>query len=236
MSLKGKRALVTGASRGIGAAIVEELRHLGAEVLAVSRTGDMSFDLSQPQEIHRLAQQVGPLDILVNNAGMSNSSPFHKLTWEDWKKTQALNVDATMLCSQAFLPAMKKAGWGRIVNVASVAGLTGGRYISAYTASKHAVMGLTRALAAEMAPHGVTVNAVCPGFVETPMTEQTVSNIVKQTGRPAEEARKILADLNPQGRLLEAEEVAFAVGFLCQPRARGINGQALVIDGGGFLA
>jgi NAD(P)-dependent dehydrogenase (short-subunit alcohol dehydrogenase family) len=247
MTLQGKRALVTGASRGIGEAVARELAAAGADVVLVARTvaemlaeelGGVALacDVSDPSQIQSLARQAGAIDILVNNAGSASSAPLRKLELQEWQRLIDVNATSTFLCTQTFLPGMLQRGWGRVVNVASVAGLVGSSYLTAYTASKHAVLGFTRSLAAEVAAQGVTVNAVCPGFVDTPMTQETIERIVTQTGRSRAEALESLTRTTPQKRLIEAEEVAYAVLCLCDPRARGINGQALVVDGGALLA
>jgi NAD(P)-dependent dehydrogenase (short-subunit alcohol dehydrogenase family) len=159
-----------------------------------------------------------------------------KLTLEEWNRLFAVNATGTFLCTRAFLPGMLERGRGRIVNVASVAALAGARYIAAYASSKHAVLGFTRCAAAEVAARGVTVNAVCPGYVDTSMTAESVARIARETGRTEAEARGSLLATNPQGRLIEPDEVAHAVLALCAEESRGINGQAIVIDGGGLLA
>jgi len=159
-----------------------------------------------------------------------------RIALEDWNRIFAVNVTGTFLCTQAFLPEMVQRKWGRVINVASIAGLTGAPYISAYSASKHAVVGFTRCLAAEVAPSGVTVNTVCPGYVETDMVTESVARIVKKTGISEEKARGSIVDQNPQGRILESEEVSYQIVSLCDSRARGVNGQTIVIDGGGLLS
>ncbi len=249
--------MVTGAGRGIGQAIAAELAARGARVVIASRSeheisavaaeirragGDaeaIPCDVTDAEAIERLAraagERLGRVDILVNNAGIASSAPLHRQSLEEWRRLFAVNVEGTFVASRALLPGMLARGWGRIVNLASVAGRTGAAYIAAYAASKHAVVGLTRALAAEVAHQGVTVNAVCPGYVATPMTEQSIARIVAKTGLSAEAARAKLVESNPQGRLIEPEEVAYAVAMLCDERARGINGQTLGVDGGAFL-
>lgn len=182
------------------------------------------------------AERLGPVDILINNAGTSSSAPLHHLTLEEWNRLFAVNATGTFLCTQAFVPGMIERGWGRVINVASVTGLAGARYIAAYAASKHAVLGFTRSVAAELATTGVTINALCPGYVDTPMTDASIARIVAKTGRPAEEARAAILATSPQHRLIEPEEVAQMALSLCHDQARGINGQAIVIDGGGLLA
>jgi NAD(P)-dependent dehydrogenase (short-subunit alcohol dehydrogenase family) len=176
------------------------------------------------------------VDILVNNAGVAASAPLRSVSPEEWDRLFAVNVRGTYLCTREFLPDMLAEGWGRVINVASIAGLTGAAYISAYAASKHAVIGFTRSVAAEVAAKGVTVNAVCPGYVDTPMTDGSVAHIAAKTGLSPEEARERLRRMSPQNRLFEPEEVAYLVRCLADPRARGVNGQAIVLDGGALLA
>ena len=243
MKLSGKRALVTGAGRGIGAAVARALAAEGAQVVLAARTeaeveslahdlhGE-SFvcDVGDPDSIAALAAAVGAVDILVNNAGTSSSSPLKGVKLADWNRLLSVNATGTFLCSQAFLPAMLAAGWGRIINIASVAGLQGAKYITAYCASKHAMVGFTRALANEVARAGVTVNAICPGYVNTPMTQASLDRIQAQTGRTREQALEALTATSPQGRLVEPEEVAYLALCLCDPLARSINGQALVLE------
>ncbi|MFN8609478.1 MAG: SDR family NAD(P)-dependent oxidoreductase [Vulcanimicrobiota bacterium] len=242
-----KRVLITGAGRGIGAAVAEEMAAAGHHVIVSSRTASeieplaarlrgeaIVADMSRPEDIARLTEKAGPVDILVNNAGTAISNPLHKISLEQWNHLLQLNLTGLMLCTQACMPHMLKSGWGRVINVASVAGLSAQKYLTAYAATKHAVIGLTRALADEVASKGVTVNAVCPGFVDTPMVQQSVENIIKTTGRSRQEAMASMTGTNPQGRLIESDEVAYAVAFLAHERARGINGTCLVIDGGGL--
>lgn len=258
MLLQDSRAVVTGGGRGIGAAVARALAEAGASVVVASRTeGDIEqlasqlraeghqawsvvCDVTDPQSIHGLASsatdRLGRVDILVNAAGIASSAPLHKLTLEDWNRVIAVNATGTFLCTQAFISGMVERKWGRVVNVASVAGLSGSRYIAAYSASKHAVIGFTRCAAAEVAQHGVTVNAVCPGFVDTDMTAESLDRIVESTGISRDEALAAILDTTPQRRLFEPEEVAHAVLSLCDEKAKGINGQAIVLDGGGLLA
>jgi len=253
MRLDGKTAVVTGGGQGIGAAVVRALAGAGAAVLATGRTlskvervaeeatarGERVYgaacDVGDPEAITRMARvaldTMGTVDILVNNAGMAESAPLTKTSIELWERHFRINATGPLLCTQAFLPGMLERKWGRIINVASVAGLEGARYISAYVASKHALVGLTRAAAAEVAGTGVTVNAVCPGYVDTPMTEATITNIVRKTGKTPEEARAALVATMPAGRMVSAEEVATAVlAFATDAEARR-NGEAVVIDG-----
>jgi len=174
----------------------------------------------------------GRIDILVNNAGEAASAPFLKTDLALWRRMMNVNLDGTFHCTQAALPAMIEARWGRIVNVASVAGLAGYAYVTAYCAAKHGVIGLTQALAIEVAKKGITVNAVCPGYTETDMVKDALSTIIAKTGRTAEEALAELTTRNPQGRLVQPREVAHAVVWLCLPGSDAINGQAIAIAGG----
>jgi NAD(P)-dependent dehydrogenase (short-subunit alcohol dehydrogenase family) len=173
-----------------------------------------------------------PVDILVNNAGVGESHKFVDHPDELWQQHLEVNLTGTYRMCKAFAPTLIARGWGRIINIASVAGKVGGRYTAAYSASKHGVLGLTRSLALELAAHNITVNAVCPGYVDTPMTSRAIANIAERTGRTEQEARAILERTSPQNRLMAAEEVAAIVVFLASDLARGINGQAINLDGG----
>jgi NAD(P)-dependent dehydrogenase (short-subunit alcohol dehydrogenase family) len=237
--LRGKHALVTGGTRGIGAAITAILLSHGARVTTLGRSvapPNVSADISDPnaitQAFHVARERSGTIDILVNNAGQAGSAPFLKTDLELWQRMLTVNLSGTFLCSQAALPDMLKSGWGRIVNIASTAGLIGYNYVSAYCAAKHGVVGLTRAMALEFATKGVTVNAICPGFTDTGLLDNAVSNIVAKTGRSPEEARASLAAHNPQKRLVQPDEVANAVAWLCLPGSQSINGQAIAVAGG----
>jgi NAD(P)-dependent dehydrogenase (short-subunit alcohol dehydrogenase family) len=240
LPLAGKHALVTGGGRGIGAAAARLLEAHGAHVTVVGRhTAPLSADVGDAESV-RLAfkeacAQWGPIQILVNNAGQAGSAPFLKTGLDLWRKMMTVNLDGTYHCIQAALPGMLETGWGRIVNVASTAGLTGYGYVSAYCASKHAVVGLTRALAVELATKGVTVNAVCPGYTDTDLAMEAIANIVAKTGRTAEEARAELVVRNPQKRMVKPEEVANAVAWLCLPGSEAITGQAIAVAGGEIM-
>lgn len=249
--------MVTGGGRGIGAATARALAEAGARVVVAARSAGeiervateltaaghevaaIACDVADPDSVERLLEaaleRLGAVEILVNCAGVASSAPLRRQTLEQWRHLFAVNAEGTFLACRAFLPGMVEGGWGRIVNIASLAGRTGAPYVSAYSASKHAVVGFTRSLAAEVAARGVTVNAVCPGYVATPMTERSIENISAKTGLSSEDARRRLVEANPQGRLIEPEEVAFVVAALCDERASGVNGQAIGIDGGAFL-
>ena len=253
-TLSGRGAVITGGGRGIGAAVAEALVGEGASVVVSARSADqieavaerleaaggrawaIPCDVSDPAQVERLAsaatERLGSVDILVNNAGIARSAPIKALTLEEWNTILAINATGTFLCTQAFLGPMVERGWGRVVNVASIAGKMGAAYIAAYSASKHAVIGFTRSAAAEVATTGVTVNAICPGYVDTPMTEASIARIRERTGRDADEALAILERQSPQGRIYLPEEVAYLVVTLCADLAGGVNGQAVVLDGG----
>lgn len=252
--LKGRSAVVTGGGRGAGAAIARALADAGAAVLVAARSEaqvqqvareltargarasaavcDVAEAASVEALVHAASRALGRVDILVNNAGIAFASAVHTTTVADWDRVFAVNVRGTFLCTRAFLPGMVERGWGRVVNIASTAALRGDRYIAAYAASKHAVMGLTRAAAAEVATSGVTVNAVCPGYLDTDMTRESVARIVERTGRSEPEALAALLATNPQRRLITPGEVAATVRFLCADEAGAINGEAIIMDGG----
>ncbi|MFC3106803.1 SDR family NAD(P)-dependent oxidoreductase [Undibacterium arcticum] len=252
-ALTGKHALVTGGGRGIGAAIVSALLMHGARVTLLGRnaevlaktvqehkasgeldyvTADITSSASVATAFARAVERFGRIDILVNNAGQASSAPFAKTDEALWQQMLSVNLTGTFHCTQAALPAMLEAGWGRIVNVVSTAGLTGYSYVAAYCAAKHGVIGLTRALALELATKGITVNAVCPGYTETDIVSQAVANIVAKTQRSEDQARAELAARNPQKRLVQPDEVANAVAWLCLPGSAAMNGQALAVAGG----
>jgi NAD(P)-dependent dehydrogenase (short-subunit alcohol dehydrogenase family) len=226
-----RRVLVTGGTRGIGAAIAARFAGGDDDVVAVGRA---DCDVSDEAAVAALFGRVGPVDVLVNNAGVSSSAPLAGTTLAEWQAQLAVNATGAFLCTRAALPAMVERGSGRIVTVTSTAGVTGARYTAAYTASKHAAVGLTRTVAAEVAGTGVTANAVCPAFVRTDMTADSLRRITEKTGRSVQEAEAALAATSPLGRLLEPDEVAFAVAFLAAPEAGAINGQTLILDGGGI--
>jgi len=174
-------------------------------------------------------------DILVNNAGVAESAPLVKTPDEMWRRHIEINLSGTFYCTRAALPAMIGRGWGRVINIASVAGKTGAPYIAAYSASKHGVLGLTRSAALEVATKGVTVNAICPGYVDTEMTTRALENIEATTGRSAAQSLEAIRNTSPQRRLIEPEEVAALALLLASEEGRGINGQAINVDGGSVL-
>jgi NAD(P)-dependent dehydrogenase (short-subunit alcohol dehydrogenase family) len=220
--------VVTGGAKGIGKAIAE--RFSSDDVHA---PGHDELDVANEEQVAAFFDPLDRVDVLVNNAGIGSGAPLVRTTLDDWRAHFDVNATGAFLCTRAVVGGMIDRGDGRIVTVASVAGLTGSRYTSAYTASKHAAVGLMRATAAEVAGTGVTANAVCPGYVDTAMTGRTIENIVAKTGRTAAEARAEIEKLTPLGRLLDPDEVAAAVVYLASPEASGINGQTIVLDGGG---
>ena len=228
MDLRDKHAVVTGGGRGIGLAVARALKARGAKVSIVSRsapdTGDgfyrVAADVTDESAVTRAFDDCrkanGPIAILVNNSGIAESAPLKRTDKAMWDRILGTNLTGTYLCTRAALDDMLAAQWGRIVNIASIAGLYGAPYIAAYSASKHGVMGLTRALSGELQGSGVTVNAVCPGYTESDMMRQAIDNIVKRTGMTLEQARGELAKTNPGGRIVSAEEVADVVVSICE--------------------
>jgi 3-hydroxybutyrate dehydrogenase len=252
--LTGKTVLITGGGRGIGRAIALAFAREGARVAVAARTAAqveqvaseigsnataLVCDVADPASIARmfsdLHERFGDADILVNNAGIAESATLVNTTDEHWHKHLSINLSGTFYCTRAALPAMLKNGWGRVINIASIAGKTGAPYITAYSASKHGVLGLTRSLALEVGASGVTVNAICPGYVDTEMVSRGVERITTRTGRSAEEALETLKKMSPQNRLVTPEEVAALALLLASDEGRGINGQGINIDGGTVL-
>jgi len=228
-----RTVVVTGGGTGIGAAVCA--RFAGDRVVSVGRTPgtvDTVCDVTDENAVAALFSLLGRVDVLVNNAGVADSATLARTTLEDWRRQLDVNATGAFLCMRAVVPGMVERGDGRVVTVASTAGLVGARYTTAYTASKHAAVGLVRAVAAEVAGTGVTANAVCPTFVRTPMTDRTLDRISEKTGRSREDALAALEASTPLGRLLEPSEVAEAVWYLGSHGAAAVNGQTLVLDGG----
>lgn len=251
MSTGARHALVTGGGQGIGAAIARELVTRGLNVTVLGRRLSVAQALADTDPVHLLAvagdvcepaqvseavahaeARFGAVDVLVNNAGQAQTSPFLKMDMALWDQMLSVNLTGTLVCTQALLPGMVERGWGRVVNVASTAGQVGYAYLSAYCAAKHGVIGLTKSLAMEMVRKGVTVNAVCPGYTETDILLRGIERVVAKTGRCPEEARAEFVKSNPQGRLVQPEEVADAVGWLCSDGAAAVTGQSISVAGG----
>jgi len=245
--MKGRTAVITGGGSGIGAAAARRFASQGAKVVLVGRRKDrldavakeigttaraIACDVASSSAVEAMAREVGPCDVLVNNAGIAKSAPIAKTDDALWNEILAINLTGTFLCTRAFLPGMAERGWGRVINVASIAGKAGMQYTSAYCASKHGVVGLTRAVALECARKGVTVNAVCPGWVDSEMTDTSVANISGKTKMSEAEARAFLAGQSPQNRLMTPEEIAGLILWLCSDDAAGITAQAINVDGG----
>ena len=249
-TLEQKTAVVTGAGRGIGAAIARGLAGEGARVALIGRklapleeqakrlTGAIavSADVTDADSVRaafaKIREQFGRIDILVNNAGNAESAPFTRTDPALWNRMIALNLSGVFLCTAEVYPAMLKQDYGRIVNVASTAALKGYAYVTAYCAAKHGVLGLTRALALEAAKSRVTINAVCPGYTETDIVKDAVANIMAKTGKSEADARAALTAHNPQARMIQPDEVADAVLWICQPGSASITGQAIAVAGG----
>ena len=241
MALDGRHALVTGGAKGIGRAIADRLAASGASValigrdpvaLAASGYRHAVADVTDDDAFCAAIERLGPFDILVNNAGAAVSAPFKRHTRADWDSMLAVNLSACFVAIQAVLPRLVERGWGRIISIASTAGLKGYGYTAGYCAAKHGLVGLTRALAVEAARTGVTVNAVCPGFTDTAMADRAAAVISDKTGQSAADARTALASTNPQGRLIHPGEVAAAVAYLASEDAAGLTGQCLAVAGG----
>ncbi len=252
-SLAGRRAVVTGAGRGIGEAVATALAEAGASVVLAGRTAAPlealaarlraagaraeahECDVTDEASVRRLGEaagRAGPVEILVNNAGDAASAPLAKITLEEWNRLLAVNATGVFLCTREFVPAMEARRWGRVVTIASVAGLHGGKYIAHYAAAKHAAIGFTRSVAAETEGSGVTVNAICPGYVDTEMTARTLANVRRRTGLGAAEALAAILATVGQSRLVSPAEVAAAVLRLCREDAGAVTGEAVVLEGG----
>jgi len=247
--LAGRHALITGGGTGIGAAAAEHLRAAGAKLSLLGRRLEplqaiaerhggiaLGCDVTAPDQIGNAFDEArtlnGPIDLLIVNAGIAESAPFHKMTRESWDKIIGTNLTAAFECSRAAIGDLLKSDNGRLVFVASVASLRGVPYAAHYAASKHGLLGLMRSLAAEYAKTNLTVNAVCPGYVDTPMTDQSVARVSQITGRSEGDARSVITNMNASGRLVDPQAIGNVIAMLCLPLSRDINGAAVTIDGG----
>lgn len=242
--LSGKRVLITGGGTGVGADLARGFHAAGAQVVIAGRrrapldavcatlpgAQAVTCDVTDEDQVAAMFEAAGPVDIVIANAGASTSAPMGRTSLADWNAMMAVNLTGVFLTLRAGLNQF--TGWGRLISVASTAGLKGYAYVAPYCAAKHGVVGLTRGLALEVARSEVTVNSLCPGFLDTEMTDRSVANIVEKTGKSEADARKILASTNPQKRLIAPKEVTSAALWLCSDGAEGINGQALAIAGG----
>lgn len=256
--LTGQHALITGGSRGIGAAISNILAGMGASITLLARdvgalkqqsdhlqaefeakvfyaSADMTSEADIVDSFAQSVKANGEIDILINNAGIGKSAPFHKMDLDFWNATLDLNLTGTFLCTKQVYEGMRQRGYGRIVNIASTVGLRGYPYIAAYSASKHAVIGLTRSLALEAAKKGVTVNAICPGYTETDLVSDAIDKIVGVSGRDSSEVKSEIENMSPMGRMITPEEVAESAAWLCLPSSASITGQAIVVAGGAVM-
>ena len=259
MRLENRLALITGGGRGIGRSIARVFAREGGSVAVAARTAEqvekvanelddefgvatlaLKCDVANTRSVTRAFDRFrghfsrGP-DILVNNAGIAESELFVRSDEAMWERHLNINLGGTFRCTRAALPEMIERSWGRVINIASIAGKVGAPYISAYAASKHGVLGLTRSLALEVATKGITVNAICPGYVDTEMTARGIENIVRKTGKSANKALKAIKESSPQNRLITSEEVAELALLLASEEGRGINGQSINVDGGTVL-
>lgn len=247
--LEGRHALVTGGGTGIGAAAARHLHAAGAKLTLLGRRMEpllavaeeiggsaIGCDVTAPDQINKALDEArtrnGSIDLLIVNAGIAESTPFHKMSREGWDRIIATNLTAAFECSRAAIADLLKSECGRLVFVASVASMRGVPYAAHYAASKHGLLGLMRSLAAEYAKTSLTVNAVCPGYVDTPMTDQSIARVSQVTGRSVEDARSAITGMNASGRLVDPEAIGNVIAMLCLPLSRDINGAAITIDGG----
>lgn len=250
MSVAEKHVVVTGGGTGVGRAIADAFAHAGAKVTIMGRReaplrevskqhkfiGWVTCDVTEPQAVKDAFRQArglnGPVSVVVANAGSAESVPFHRMAPEQLQSMLSVNLSGVVNSWQAALPDMKSEGWGRLIAIGSTAGLKGYSYVSGYTAAKHAVVGLTRSVALEVGGSGITANVICPGFVETPLLERSIANIMEKTGMDENAARTSLVANNPQGRFIQADEVAGTALWLCSDAAGSVNGHALALSGG----
>lgn len=246
MMLAGHRVLITGGGSGVGADMALAFAAAGAEVVVAGRRREaldavvageprmraIEADVSVESDVVQLFAAAGPVDIVIANAGAAESAPITRTSIDVWQRMMAVNLTGVFLTLREGVRQLEGRGWGRLITVASTAGLRGYAYVSAYTAAKHGAVGLTRAVAQEVAGSGITANALCPGYVDTELTERTIANIMATTGRSHDEALRALTRANPQGRLVQPAEVTAAALWLCGPGSAAVNGQAIAIDGG----
>jgi 3-hydroxybutyrate dehydrogenase len=247
--LDGRHALITGGGTGIGAAAAKHLSAAGAKLSLLGRrieplqavgeglgAATIACDVTDPKRVHVAFDEAraanGPIDLLIVNAGIAESAPFHKMTRESWDRIVATNLTAAFDCTRAAIGDLLKSDNGRLVFVASLASLRGVPYAAHYAASKHGLLGLMRSLAAEYAKTDLTVNAVCPGYVDTPMTDQSVARVSEITGRSEANSRAVITNMNASGRLVDPQAIGNVIAMLCLPLSRDINGAAITIDGG----